>query len=312
MAVASLSAIRNLPSLVHDPVEDFDNEPPSAAGLVALLRSPDEDVRNDALADLAELVDGAYGEDGAYLGKEVRAGGGIALLAWMLSDPSPEVQQTALMILGNLCSDSVDPNSRTTKAVLLQSARAVLACVHTEEPAILVFACGALQNLCYEREWSERAVELDVHRRLEQLVFHEDAMIVRYASGALQNMTRALQLNDLSELAMEAIKERTLEHKREGAMQQRALGVIARAATRIPAQQRQRRHDRGTRRRRLADNSDADSTCTSSSTWSFDKWPGWSQPGSRPSSRASSRSDNESHSSYVSARSEGYLSRPEP
>ena len=94
------------------------------------------------------------------------ANGGIALLSWLLADPSPEVQQMSLMILGNLCSDSVDSDSKATKQMLLQSggARAMLSCVHTEDPAVLLFACGALQNLCYEREWAEGKDERCRHR----------------------------------------------------------------------------------------------------------------------------------------------------
>ena len=234
------------------------------------------------LAELAEQVDAAFGEDGARLGMEVRATGGIPLLAWLLADPDDGVQQTSLMILGNLCSDSVDAESRATKQLLLQSggARAILSCVHTEDPAVLLFACGALQNLCYEYEWSELAVSHDVHKRLEALaVSHEDAMVVRYASGALQNITRVLQLPDgLSDLAVEAIKERSLEHRREEWQQQRASARIAKALNDIPSDVRQRRHVAGTRRRQRAAQLDASS---------------------RPSSAASSRST----SSFVSARS---------
>ena len=144
----------------------------------------------------------------------------------------------ALMILGNLCSDSVDSNSRATKALLLQSggARALLSCVHTEDPAVLLFACGALQNLCFEPDWSELAVAHDIHIRLQGLLCHEDAMIVRYASGCLQNITRSLHIDGLSELAVEAVKERNLEHRREGWLEQRARMRIARALLDIPSE----------------------------------------------------------------------------
>ena len=173
-SVATLGSIRGMPNLLEE-VERMPDAP-TVPSLIALLRSTDEAERDDALASLAEMVDGAFGDDGIDLGAEVRANGGIALLSWLLADPSPEVQQMALMILGNLCSDSVDANSRATKALLLQTggARAILSCVHTEDPAVLLFACGALQNLCYEAEWCELAVNHDIHRRLEALLFHED------------------------------------------------------------------------------------------------------------------------------------------
>ena len=277
----SLSSIRNLASL-QDEIERMP-EVPTVPHLVALLRSTDDAEREDALASLAEMVDGAYGEDGKELGLAVRANGGIALLTWLLADPSPEVQQMSLMILGNLCSDSVDSDSRATKSLLLQSggARAILSCVHTEDPAVLLFACGALQNLCYEHEWAELAISHDVHKRLEALaVSHEDTMVVRYASGALQNISRVLRLpEDLSAMAVEAIQERSMEHRREEWQYQRASARIAKAIANMPLEARQRRHAAGTRRRQRAAQ--------------LGDW------GSRPSSAASSRST----SSYVSARS---------
>lgn len=279
-SVATLGSIRGLPNLLDDAVERMPDAP-SVPSLIALLRSTDETERDDALASLAEMVDGAYGDEGIELGLAVRANGGIALLSWLLADPSPEVQQMALMILGNLCSDSVDQNSRATKALLLQSggARALLSCVHTEDPAVLLFACGALQNLCFEPDWSELAVAFDIHKRLETLLYHEDAMIVRYASGCLQNITRSLHIDGLSELAVEAVKERSREHRRESWLEQRARARIARALNDIPMDLRQQRHTAGVRRRQRAANlGDSDS---------------------RPSSAASSRST----SSYVSARS---------
>ena len=69
-------------------------------------------------------------------------------------------------------------------------------------------------------------------------------MIVRYASGALKNMMRTLQLDDLSELALEAVQERALEHKREEWLQQRALGRIASAFRAIPEARRRCWHER--------------------------------------------------------------------
>jgi hypothetical protein len=289
-----LDSIRGMPNLL----EEIDRiaDAPTVPSLVALLRSTDEVERDDALASLAELVDGAFGDDGRELGLAVRANGGVALLTWLLADPSAEVQQMSLMILGNLCSDSVDCDSRETKALLLQSggARAILSCVHTEDPAVLLFACGALQNLCFEREWAELAVSHNVHKRLEGLLGHEDGMVVRYASGALQNITRSLQLPDgLSDEAMEAVKERSLEHRREEWLHKRALSRISRALTEIPVELRQQRHAAGTRRRQCAANLDV-------------------RTASRPSSAASSRSGSSYVTAFSSATSNSALSQPSP
>lgn len=262
---------------------------------------------------LAEAVDGAFGDDGLRIGEDVRACGGVAQLAWLLADPCPEVQCSALMILGNLCSDSVDPNSRLTKLALLPNARSVLSCVYTEDPGVLCFACGALQNLSSEPDWSDKMVSLDVHRRLEQLAFHEDARIQRYATGALQNIqlkSAAVDLmeSELSELAREAVKERSLLHQQEGRVQQRAMVTIAKAFAAIPLEKRRQRQDRGLRRRTLRRIGNGDTMSNvSSSTWSYEIGPFVrSRDASRPSSacsHASSHASHSSHASYLSAKS---------
>ena len=139
-----LSAIRSIPNLLRDEDEDdgdieeldLNGDCLSVPMLVQLLRSPSAEEREEALASLAELVDAAFGEDGARLGMEVRAVGGLPILAWLLADPDVYAQQTSLMILGNLCSDSVDPHSKATKEALLPHARSVLSCVYTDDPGL--------------------------------------------------------------------------------------------------------------------------------------------------------------------------------
>ena len=49
--------------------------------LIALLRSRFEEERDDALSTLAQMVNGAFGEDGAQLGHAMRTHGGVQLLA---------------------------------------------------------------------------------------------------------------------------------------------------------------------------------------------------------------------------------------
>lgn len=299
----TLGSIRHLPSLADD-LERLP-ERPTAQSLVALLRSNDVTERDDALDGLAGLVDTAFGDDGTALGEEVRTCGGIPLLTWLLADACPEVVQTSLMILGNLSSDSVDANSTATKEVLLQcgGARAILSCVHTDDTGILLGACGCIMNLTYTREWSELAVEHGLHRRLESLLTHEESLVVRYASGALNNITRALSLHDLSDSALEAVKERSLEQQREEWLRQRATRRIAAACSTVPMWKRQQRHDRGVRRRQRAANLEV-SDITDSWSWTSSSWGG-SRANSRPSSAASSHA---SSTSFVSARSAPILS----
>ena len=246
------------PTLNFEP-ECRQPDDPTVAELLSLMRSPDEEERDDALASLSEIVGSAYGDDGAAIGEAVRANGGPAILTWLLADPDPYIQQLALMVLGNLCSDSVDSYSGLTKLALLGcgGARAVLSCVHTEEPAVLVFACGALQNLCYERGWAELVVVHNVHRRLESLLQHGDQMVVRYASGTLKNITHALVDGPdlaaaLSADALEAVRERGMVKRREEFVRARARALLCAAVAAIPMCEREERHASGEERRRRA------------------------------------------------------------
>ena len=102
-----------------DPEDEY---VPTVPELLELLRSPYHEQRDEAIALLAELVTSAFGEDGEVLGQAIRDGGGVPQLAWLLADPSASVsiQQQSLLVLGNLCSNSVDPNSALTKRMLLQ------------------------------------------------------------------------------------------------------------------------------------------------------------------------------------------------
>lgn len=270
---------------------------PTPAELLALMRSPDVEERDEALTSLSEMVGIAFGEDGAAIGEEVRSNGGPAILTWLLADPDPYIQQLTLSVLGNLCSDSVDPNSGLTKQTLLGcgGGRAILACVMTDDPAVLVFAVGALQNCCYDRGWAELVVAHAVHRRLEALLQSEDAMVVRYAAGTLKNITHALAEEgpdlsaELSADALAAVRERGVVKRREEFARERATHRIGAAASRIPAALRERRHLAGEERRRRAEQLAANRA-------------GGSRASSRPAS-ASSGSSRSSRSSYFSAKS---------
>ena len=106
-----MDSVRGLPELMLSEcrVPDY----PTVPELLSLMRSPDEGERDAALSTLAEVVGAAFGEDGAEIGRAVRSHGGPAILTWLLADPNPVVQQLALMVLGNLCSDSVDQGELT-------------------------------------------------------------------------------------------------------------------------------------------------------------------------------------------------------
>ena len=299
-----LCTIRALPHLLDDDdVEDLDlkfHTEFSLKDVIQLLKSSDEMEREEAIATLAEIVDGAFGADGVRLGENLRACGGISLIAGFLADPDEAIQQMSLGIIGNLCSDAVDGNSAATKAALLPHAIAVFSFVYTHDPTTLCLACGALQNLTASSEWSELAVFHKIHLRLEKLVVahqgDDDGHIMRYASGALRNITSwGEQSTSLSSLTLEAITQRAREHRIESLEQQRARAIVARAVLSIDPERRRKWQELGLLRKQLQlGASDTASDC-SGTTWSYELGP------SRHSSRSASR-DVSCHSSRSASR----------
>ena len=198
--------------------------------LLDQLRSEHPNERRTALADLCELLGTAYGEAGLEIGRAVRANGGILLLTTLIADPEPTIHQQALLCLGNLASDSVDPDSSLTKQLLLDSgsAQILMACVFSEDPDMLVPACGVLQNVSCDRSWAELVVAHRVDHRLEQLTSHADPMVVRYAAGALTNIAQSLAQPALSDSALHAVAERMQQAQLEDFSVRRAVSRITR------------------------------------------------------------------------------------
>ena len=60
----------------------------------------------------------AFDADGAQIGEALRASGGVESLCSLLEEPNEAMQEQALLILANLCSNSVDPNATLTKREL--------------------------------------------------------------------------------------------------------------------------------------------------------------------------------------------------
>ena len=88
-------------ALAQQPPPEEDAGLPTVAELIQAMRAPDDELRGEAITYLCELVDCAFGDDGALLGQAVRDANGVAMLSWMLADASPRVQTQTLLILGN-------------------------------------------------------------------------------------------------------------------------------------------------------------------------------------------------------------------
>ena len=98
-------------------------EVPELPVLQEALQSDVEELRIDAVEQISAFVAEAYGAEGELL--DADESGTVKLLAKLVGDPSDEVRAHALLALGNLCSDSVDPSSAVTKRFCLSLALTV-------------------------------------------------------------------------------------------------------------------------------------------------------------------------------------------
>ena len=117
------------------------------AQLLGQIRSGNDEQRLDSVEALSGLIEDAWDETGARLGRALRQQGGISMLAAILVDPWPDMQACILNCLGNLASDSVDPESALTKQLLLTSGsdRVILECLCSADPDVLYMCCAVLQ-----------------------------------------------------------------------------------------------------------------------------------------------------------------------
>ena len=107
------------------------------------------------------------------------------------------------MILGNLCSDSVDANSGATKQSLLGTTALNRIVLHMEDPlpATRLYAVAALQNIVVDEALALAAIEEGAVRAIERVLkgmtppsrppmtedadSNEEDCIYYFASGAL-------------------------------------------------------------------------------------------------------------------------------
>ena len=225
-----------------------DDPPLTVDEILDLIASQNDEDKLDGLYELALLVDSAFGEQAALLGHAVREAGAIPVLGWLAVDAnsSPDVQQQALLVLGNLCSDAADPNSHLSKAELLKaggSGSMVLAIEQTDDASVLVYACGCLQNLCQDVNWAQALLVEDVHVRLTELLDHNDAKVRHYAAGTLRNVqlsltSAGLEAPALSQRAENIVNRRQIDAALDVIKRKRALRIIRERVQFIPPEKR--------------------------------------------------------------------------
>ena len=146
---------------------------------------------------LALLVDEA--DDPSLIGEAVRKQGGIDALVVLLDHPTPEVHQSALLVLGNLGASAVDQRADKTRAMLKAQGGYIKILMHlgSEYELTVAYALAAVQNTCsVDAETAIAMQEQGVVDLLEQ--FEQGGMderITAYATGCLTNVRRTIAAN---------------------------------------------------------------------------------------------------------------------
>ena len=167
--------------------------------LVRGLESPWEQTLKGSLARLAELVEGADVAAAATLGHFLRGAGAPARLLMLLPHADAYVQQATLLLLGNLSSNTVDPQSWRTKAELISLGGfgklvpllRAQASPGDDDEVTLLYALGAVQNLCTELRCATQLLDAATDARLRELC--AVPALADYARGCLHNRDEVLR-----------------------------------------------------------------------------------------------------------------------
>ena len=115
--------------------------------VVKLVSSNSDEVAN-AVAELSCIAAEAFGLDASRLAANVRESGGLDVLVACMDDPSDEVQQCAMSLLGNLLTDVFDPEARLSLAEFSEAdgLKSLQQKLLAEFP-INLYAAACLQNV---------------------------------------------------------------------------------------------------------------------------------------------------------------------
>ena len=260
--MAQLAAIERAPELEPLQVATDNNFAPTPMeglfssvlpSLASALAGGTDDERVEALGQLAQVVDTSFGDDAVQVGGYLREHGVLKSLVWLLEhSDAVAIQQTTLLILGNLASDAVDASSTLTKVRLkeLGAFEALLPHLFSDVWLTLVYALGAVQNMCTDVEYVEVMQDTGVVARLQELAATEDPQLEKYAKGCLSNMRETIlaaaaarqwsvQASKVAATIIQTYARRRTARKRAGAAAApRRQRSEAAAATRIAAAKR--------------------------------------------------------------------------
>jgi len=157
----------------------------------------DEATQQHAVAQLAALVDEVEGASAVQLGRTIRDFGALPELLNMLQWPL--TRQPALRVIGNLASEAVDRNARLTKEMIyeLKGFERILPLIWEDDELILVYALGAIQNLCTYPEYAQLMQKNGARERLQALIaLPGSRQRQHFARGCLNNMQVVIEMKE--------------------------------------------------------------------------------------------------------------------
>jgi hypothetical protein len=240
----------------------------SIPGILARLDSNSEAVRAEGTLLLAMLLENVTGQQARLLGEFLREACALELLVEQLDEHDMLTVQRTLMILGNLCSDSVDANSALTKQALLGTAALNRIVMHMEDPvpATRLYAVAALQNIVVDEALALAAIEEGAVRAIERVVkgmqppsrppnaedagSDESECIYYFASGAPHRPARRSRRASLARLGLpsrsRAARRCAAQHeRRDGRGDGAQGGGEGEQRAQVDLRQRPQPHDEG-------------------------------------------------------------------
>ena len=168
---------------------DHAMEEPAEDLVLALQGENADDLsRLASLQKIEGLLDEAAGPDAEHLCALLRAAGLVDSLVQIVSLESQHaaLQQSALLIIGNMCSDEVDSNAALTKAELkaCHGFEELLSHLFSPDPIVQAYALGAVQNTCRESDYLGVLWTLDLLPRIEELAVSTEPHVMQFANGA--------------------------------------------------------------------------------------------------------------------------------
>jgi hypothetical protein len=164
--------------------------------------------------------------------EQLRAAGGVESLSAMVAAAAGDagedstadaVATSALLLLGNLSSDAVDPGARLTRDLLRRADGAINVARHlwSKDEERVLYAAGALMNFATTEADIGHLVALDALPRLASLVeerSEHDVALTQFCTGCLSNIKvrqEAIRAREALKAQMAAISARADERQAE-------------------------------------------------------------------------------------------------